>query len=136
VPRNYDLRRGNPLSVLPVAHRFPGIHFLVPHFGAGFFREALMAASQAENISFDTSSSNAWRRVLPEDPSLHNIFERALDVLGPRRLVFGTDSSVFPRGWRKDVYAEQDETLRELGVMEAERTLIFRDNLHRLLDRR
>lgn len=131
----YDLRFGDPLSLLPVAHRHLGLRFLVPHFGAGFFREALMLGSQAENVYFDTSSSNAWRRVLPDNPSLRDIFARSIDVVGARRLVFGTDSSVFPRGWRNDVHSEQAEALRELGASEEDRGLIFHDNLVRLLKR-
>lgn len=133
LPRNYDLRCGDPLSLLPVAHRHPGLLFLIPHFGAGFFREALMLASQAENIMFDTSSSNAWRRVLPDPPSLGDVFRRSLDILGPKRLVFGTDSSTFPRGWRDDVYAEQEQVLRELGASDEERALVFYRNLDRVL---
>jgi predicted TIM-barrel fold metal-dependent hydrolase len=131
--RSYDLRYGDPLSLLPVAHKHPRLRWIVPHFGAGFFREALMLASQAENVVFDTSSSNAWRRVLPEAPPLRDVFARSLDVLGPRRLVFGTDSSVFPRGWRRDVFEEQDRVLRDLGATDEERALVFHENLDRLL---
>lgn len=133
MPRNYDLRYGDPLSLLPVAHRYPGIRFIIPHFGAGFFREALMVASQADNISFDSSSSNAWRRVLPDSPSLHDVFARTLDVVGPKRIIFGTDSSTFPRGWRNDVYADQEQVLRDLEVSEEHRAMIFFRNFERLL---
>ena len=32
---------------------------------------------------------------------------RALDVVGPQRLLFGTDSSYFPRGWNYAIFEAQ-----------------------------
>ena len=42
-----------------VAAAFPHVPVIVPHFGGGFLREALMAAEACPNIVFDTSSSNS-----------------------------------------------------------------------------
>src|SRR5208282_3892857 len=96
---------------------------VVPHFGAGYFREALMLADMCPNVYLDTSSSNRWMRY--EEPhhteargGLRNIFRRALDVLGPQRLLFGTDSSFFPRGWHAAIFEDQVRTLRELEIDE------------------
>ena len=33
---------------------------IIPHFGAGLFREALMVADLCPNVLLDTSSSNGW----------------------------------------------------------------------------
>ena len=44
---------------------FPQVPFIIPHFGAGLFREALMAADTCANIYLDTSSSNGWIRYSP-----------------------------------------------------------------------
>ena len=68
----------------------PSVPVIIPHFGAGFFREALMAADMAPNILLDTSSSNSWIRYHP-GLTLADVFARALDVVGPARLLFGTD---------------------------------------------
>ena len=91
---------------------------IIPHFGAGFFREALMAADAAPNILLDTSSSNSWIRFHP-GLTLRDVFARALDVVGPARLLFGTDSSFFPRGWQQAVFDAQRQILDELGVTAA-----------------
>ena len=61
----FDLAYANPLSVIPAANRFRGVNFVIPHFGAGFFREALMAGAQCQNVFVDTSSSNSWIRTQP-----------------------------------------------------------------------
>ena len=79
---------------------------IVPHFGAGFFREALMAADQCPTIHLDTSSSNSWIR-FDRGLTLEGVFKQALAVVGPSRLLFGTDSSFFPRGWQAAIYEEQ-----------------------------
>src|SRR4051812_43965560 len=51
----HDFRCGDPLALARVAGAFPRVPVIVPHFGGGFFREALMAADACPNIVFDTS---------------------------------------------------------------------------------
>ena len=87
----------------------------MPHFGAGMFREALMLADGCANVYFDTSSSNAWMRYTP-GLTLAEVFRTALKVTGPERLLFGTDSSWFPRGWQAGVLAAQVEALDAAGA--------------------
>src|SRR5205085_8924334 len=60
LPSPFDLRLGDPLALAAVAARYPTVPVIIPHFGAGFFREALMAAAQCPTIHLDTSSSNSW----------------------------------------------------------------------------
>ncbi|MBM3728332.1 MAG: amidohydrolase [Acidobacteria bacterium] len=130
LPSPFDLRLSNPLHLNAVALRFPRIRFIVPHFGAGFLREALLVASLCPNVFLDTSSSNNWRKA--EGLSLFQIFRRALDVAGPERLLFGTDSSFFPRGWVAGVFEEQCEALSETGVSTQDARAIFGGNFDRL----
>ena len=133
LPRVYDLRFSNPLSVVPVANRYPEVAFVIPHFGAGLFREALIAGAQCSNIYVDTSSSNGWMRFQSEEMTLETVFRRALSVFGPARILFGTDSTTFPRGWRSDIYRLQSATLEKLQISIADRNLIFGENLARIL---
>ena len=116
LPRRYDLTLANPLHVVPAADAHPDATFVVPHFGAGFFRETLMAGSQCPNVLVDTSSSNAWTSTQPRPMELADVFERALTIFGPRRILFGTDSSVFPRGWRRDLLLAQREAMGACGL--------------------
>ena len=44
LPSPFDMRFSNPVDVHSVALRFPQLNFVIPHFGAGYFREALMVA--------------------------------------------------------------------------------------------
>jgi predicted TIM-barrel fold metal-dependent hydrolase len=41
----FDLRFSNPVDLHALALRYPQVRFIIPHFGAGYFREALMVAS-------------------------------------------------------------------------------------------
>jgi predicted TIM-barrel fold metal-dependent hydrolase len=113
LPSRFDLRLGDPLAVAAVAVRHPQVPVVIPHFGAGFFREALMAADAAPNILLDTSSSNSWIKYFP-GLTLADVFTRALECVGPDRLLFGTDSSFFPRGWQQGV-AEVQRPWRKTG---------------------
>jgi predicted TIM-barrel fold metal-dependent hydrolase len=135
LPSRFDLRYSNPIDLHATALDFPNLPFVIPHFGAGFLREALMVADLCPNIYLDTSSSNSWIRYLAPEPSLREVFRRALDVAGPKRLLFGTDSSFFPRGWIHGVFDEQSRILYELGLHDADAAAILGGNLERILRR-
>jgi len=126
----FDMRYSNPIDLHGVALRYPNLNFVVPHFGAGYFREALMLADLCPNVYLDTSSSNSWMKF--EGLDLKTVFRRALDVAGPTRLLFGTDSSFFPRGWHRAIFDQQIHVLKELGVAEADVRSILAENLQHL----
>jgi predicted TIM-barrel fold metal-dependent hydrolase len=131
LPSHFDLRLGNPIEVAKLALAFPQVPFIIPHFGAGLLREALMAADTCANIYLDTSSSNSWTRYTP-DLTLAAVFKTALAVVGPSRLLFGTDSSFFPRGWQNGIYETQKQAAKDAGVSAADASLIFGGNFDRL----
>jgi len=127
----FDLRLGDPLTLARVAAGFPQVPVIVPHFGAGFFREALIAADQCPTIHFDTSSSNSWIR-FHSGLTLESVFGSAIAVVGPSRLLFGTDSSFFPRGWQKGVYDVQSRAMAAAGISVDDRKQILGANFDRL----
>ncbi len=129
LPSPFDMRFSNPIDVHAVALRYPQIRFVIPHFGAGYLREALMLCDLCPNVYLDTSSSNSWVRYEEAHPDLRAVFRRALDVAGPQRLFFGTDSSYFPRGWNQEIFEAQTKALYEIGITEETARLIFHDNL-------
>jgi predicted TIM-barrel fold metal-dependent hydrolase len=131
LPSPFDQRLGDPLALAATAARFPGVPIIIPHFGAGLFREALMAVEQCPNIHLDTSSSNGWIKYYPGF-TLESVFRSALAVAGARRLIFGTDSSFFPRGWQKPVHDAQDAALQAAGATAEDRAMIFGGNFNRL----
>lgn len=130
LPSPFDMRFSNPLDVHGVALRYPGLRFILPHFGAGCFREALMLADLCPNVYLDTSSSNSWMRY--EGYDLKSVFRRALDVTGAGRLLFGSDSSFFPRGWNHQIFDSQIATLMDLGISGDDARLILGGNLERI----
>lgn len=133
LPRPYDLSYSNPLGVIPAANAFPDVTFVIPHFGAGFFRETLMVGAQCPNVVVDTSSTNSWIATQPAPLTLRDVFARTLAVFGPERILFGTDSNVFPAGWRAERLDEQRGILDGLEVAGADQELIFAGNAERLL---
>jgi predicted TIM-barrel fold metal-dependent hydrolase len=131
LPSPFDIRFGNPIDLHGVALAYPSVPIIVPHFGAGFFRETLMLADLCPNVLLDTSSSNGWMQY-QSGQTLGGVFRQALAVVGPDRLLFGTDSSFFPRGWVSSVCEAQTSALDELNASAEVREKIFSGNFNRL----
>ena len=79
----------------------------------------------------DTSSSNGWIKY-HHGLTLSAVFQQALSVVGADRLLFGSDSPFFPRGWVKDVFEQQSAALDEIGARPEVREKIFGGNFDRL----
>lgn len=133
IPSSADLRYANPIDLQPAARDHPNLKFIIPHFGAGFFRETLLLALQCPNVYIDTSSSNVWMDYMPYQLNLKTAFRKTLLALGPKRIVFGTDSNRFPRGFRNNILEQQLKILHDLKVPLTDIQSIMADNISELL---
>ena len=133
LPSPFDMRFSNPIDLHAVALTYPKLRFIIPHFGAGYFRETLMLCDLCPNVYLDTSSSNNWIRYQPSSLDLAGVFRRTLDVAGAERLLFGTDSSFFPRGWHAAIFGAQAQALQQIGISNPDAARIFGGNLADLL---
>ena len=111
-----------------------GVPFIIPHFGAGLFREALLVADLCPNVYLDTSSTNRWMAYHPS-LTLTDVFRQALQVVGPDRLLFGTDSSFFPRGWNRQIYDTQVSALAIRRRRRERAPTYFRGNFDTIVSR-
>jgi len=136
LPSRADMRFANPSDLQPAARDFPKVNFIIPHFGAGYFREALMVCYHCPNVYLDTSGSNAWMKSAGHPLTLQEVFRLALEAVGADRLIFGTDSTHFPRGFRRDILDVQRAALRALTVPQADVQHIMATNIAGLLDQR
>jgi predicted TIM-barrel fold metal-dependent hydrolase len=131
-----DLRNGNPIDIQVPSRDYPELNFIIAHFGAGWFREVLLLQYQADNIFMDSSGSNSWMNYLPYDLDIKTIFRKAIQAGGSNKVLFGTDSTFFPRGWRINILESQLNACRELEVEgligKKDITNIFHDNIKSL----
>lgn len=109
-----DLRNGNPIDIQVPSRDYPDLNFIIAHFGAGWFREVLMMQYQTDNVYADSSGSNSWMTYLPYDIDLKQIFRKMITTGGSHKVLFGTDSTFFPRGWRINVLEAQVQACNEL----------------------
>ncbi|WP_273702732.1 amidohydrolase family protein [Thermoanaerobacter sp. A7A] len=123
----------NPLSLANVARTYSDIPFVIPHFGAGFWGELLRLAWSCPNIYIDTSGSNQWVRWMPYPLDLESLFRKAYETVGPERIIFGSDSSWFPRGFARRYLQDQMRVCRQLNMKKEDLELIFGKNAARLL---
>jgi predicted TIM-barrel fold metal-dependent hydrolase len=133
LPSPFDARFSSPALLHSAAADHPGVRFIIPHFGCGYLREAAFLGYQCPNVYVDTSSSNSWMEILPNPLTLTRSLEVCLATFGSDRILFGTDSSVFPRGYRHDVRQRLLDAFSELDLDKTTRNKILGENLCRVL---
>lgn len=122
----------NPLKLYNVARDFPDVNFVVPHFGCAWIRETLQLCWACANVSIDTSGSNQWVRWVDGDWTTKKLFRKYIETIGAERIIFGTDSSYFPRGFAVRYLEDQIRDARELGLTDDQLRAIFAGNAAKL----
>ncbi len=123
----------NPIMVHAVAKAFPDLPIIIPHFGCGYVFETLNLCWACPNVFVDTSGSNQWMRWMPYEVSLASLFRKYHDTIGASRIIFGTDSSWFPRGFTQAYLDLQVREMRDNGFDEAEVDAVLYRNIAGLL---
>ncbi len=123
----------NPLKIFPVAHHHPALPIVVAHFGCGYFGELLQLCWSCPSVYADTSGSNQWTRWMPYPLDLETLFRKTYETIGSKRIVFGTDSSWFPRGFSVRYLEEQVRACRWVGMKDEDIADVFGGNAARLL---
>jgi uncharacterized protein len=118
----------NPKDLIPVAQKYPGIRFVIPNFGAGRFDEVLLVGRVCPNVYVDTAGSNSWMNDHPSKPDLRTVFQKTLAIYGPGRILFGSDSGLFPRGYRYDIVDNQTKLVQEMRLQLGDAKKIFYEN--------
>ncbi len=122
-----------PAVLEPIARDFPTVDFVVPHFGIQYVTDLLFLCWSCPNIHVDTSGSNQWTRWMPYKLTLEDLFQRFIETIGPERILFGTDSSWFPRGFALRYLQDQLRICRFMGLSHEQLQAIFGGNARRLL---
>lgn len=123
----------NPLIIHDVAKDFPHINFIIPHFGCGYVFEVLNLCWACPNIFIDTSGSNQWMRWMPYDMNLEGLFRKFFETIGPERIIFGSDSSWFPRGFSEIYLREQIKAMLSVGFRYSDLESVLYKNISLLL---
>jgi predicted TIM-barrel fold metal-dependent hydrolase len=71
----------------------------------------------------------------PANPDLKTVFRKALESFGPGRILFGSDSGMFPRGYRYDIVDNQLKLSQEMRIPTSDIKKIFFENMASLVDR-
>jgi hypothetical protein len=72
-------------------------------------------------------------RWMPYDVTLDSLFRKFGETIGASRIIFGTDSSWFPRGFTLDYLKAQNRAMTDVGYSEDEKDMIFYRNIAYLL---
>lgn len=118
----------SPLCLAETAQRFPNANFIVPHFGCGFTNDLLQLCWASPNVYVDTSGNNLWTKWTMENYTLEQLFQRFYACVGPERILFGSDSEWFPRGFALRYLMDQLRAVRGLNIPEEDIRRIFREN--------
>ncbi len=133
LPEDFNAMLANPLMLQKPAAEYPRIRFILPHLGSGMLRELLMLADAAPNVFTDTSGVGAWSKYTESPTTDAQVLRRVVDALGPERVLFATDSSSFPRGWRRDSFDRQMQLFVEARLSAGEMRAVLSENIARVL---
>ena len=133
IGRMSDLRYGNPVLLSRVVRDFPKINFVIAHFGAGYFREVLMLRYKQENVHVDSSGTNNWMVNQSYPITLKDVFKKSIEVFGSKGIIFGSDTRIFPNGYRDHILKEQTDVLDSLCLKEEEKEDVMCNNARRVL---
>lgn len=122
-----------PAWLEAVAKRHHDVTFVIPHFGIQHVQQVLFLMWACPNVLVDTSGSNQWVRFMAQKLTLEDLFRRFYETHGPERIVFGTDSSWFPRGYARRYLVDQLRICWEMGMPPADVQQIFGANAAALL---
>lgn len=128
-----DIRFMNPADVSPIARDYTKTNFLFAHFATGYLQELLFLMYHVDNVYAETSSSNRWMDFMAYDINLQQVFERVVKASGTDHIIFGTDSTSFPRGWRKPIFDTQLAVCNAIGFNQGQIDQIFYKNLEQLV---
>ncbi|MDK2878442.1 MAG: uncharacterized protein PWR06_1158 [Thermoanaerobacteraceae bacterium] len=123
----------NPLVIHDVAKAFPKLKIVIPHFGCGYTRELLQLMWACPNTYVDTSGNNEWMRWMPYELNLNILFKKFYETVGPGRIIYGSDSEWFPRGYVIRYFLDQLRAARQISIPEDDIRKIFRENAVDLL---
>ena len=135
LPTNIDESCANPKDLEPVAKKYPKIRFIIPNFGAGQLDETLALGKSCPNVYVDTAGSNSWMNDHASKPDLRTVFQKFIASFGAGRILFGSDSGMFPRGYRYDIVDNQTKLIQEMRVPLGDAKKIFYENAAALYDR-
>jgi len=124
----------SPAVLEPVARDFPTVDFIVPHFGIQHVTDLLFLCWSCPNVNVDTSGSNQWVRWMPYKLTLDDLFQRFFETIGPERILFGSDSSWFPRGFALRYLQDQLRICRFMNMTHEQLQLIFGGNAARIMN--
>lgn len=133
LPTVIDETFANPIELIPVAKKFPGVRFIIPNFGAGRFEEVLQVGEHCPNVYLDTAGSNSWMSANSPELTLKDVITRATKAYGPDRILFGSGSGLLPRGYRYDILDNQLKLVQEMRMPITHIKKMFYENLATLL---
>lgn len=123
----------DPLVIHDVAKAYPKIPFVIPHFGCCYPGELLRLCWVCSNVYVDTSGNNEWVRWMPYSLTLDDLFRKFYETIGPERIIFGTDSEWFPRGYVVRYLLDQLRVCYGMKMPGNDMKKIFGGNARRLL---
>ncbi|MEJ2248364.1 MAG: amidohydrolase family protein [Candidatus Lokiarchaeota archaeon] len=105
-PAPMEVKWTHPMRIDTIAAEFPEIKIIIAHCGHGFWRQAIDVAMTKPNVYVDFSGWQFMYRLNPD--YFWKPLRMAIDILGPWRVLFGTDGSMLdvilsPKRWVKAV---------------------------------
>lgn len=136
LPAPLKSRMGRPLHLDDVAADFPGLPIITAHIGIPAWEEALEVAAVKPNIYLDFSG---WQVTYSSNPAeFYRVLRRALDVVGPWRVFFGSDGPILNPllpldRWVRAIKAPDLSSCPQITFTDDEKDIILGKSFARLM---
>jgi predicted TIM-barrel fold metal-dependent hydrolase len=130
---NPPMDREQPAELVHVARKRSNQIFIVPHIDLDMFEELLGLWELCPNIYVDTGAMYQLTANRNEKPTLADLFAEIKRVFGVERILYGSDSSGFPKEYRNQILDVQIRAMTDAGYSGAERDAVLGENLSRVL---
>ena len=117
-------------DILILDEPFTGLDPINVHLLVRSIREL---AAEGKTVVLSVHQMSLWIRWVPGDVTVKYLFRKYYETIGPSRIIFGTDSSWFPRGFTIEYLQDQMRSCLDLNFPEQDIQQIFAGNAARLL---
>ena len=93
-----------------------------------------MLKYKQDNLFVDTAGTNNWIEYQDNPFTLTDVFKKTIKVFTSENIIFGSDTRIFPKGYRENILKEQSGILNKLKLPKKDKENIMYNNAKKIFN--